>query len=322
MYINGVSQPVTEGLTPSGGRGPNQSNVYIGNNAAGTRTSQGTIDEVRVDNVIRTPDEIRQAYEIGKRTHPITIDFVTSPQAAYASGTTVTINNPYGTTALTSSLSVGDTIIFKENVGGTETVSQATVNTIANTTSTYGTVTLASAPTFPTGGYSTNAKVFKWQREMFDLTGSLTTHRDATTRLTLRVTDGSQGANVWLDDMRSNGNYLADNTPDSVNTSTGVGTYSTTSITSTLNRYVQYRAIFSSWWRMISPQLTSVTLTYAPGNNAPSAPTISSPANGATGGVNDPDHLARGNRCRRRLRALQDSVGDRCRLHPEPPDVR
>ena len=38
----------------------------------------GSIDEVRVDNVVRTADEIRQAYEVGLRSHPITIDFAAS----------------------------------------------------------------------------------------------------------------------------------------------------------------------------------------------------------------------------------------------------
>ncbi|MBI4973075.1 hypothetical protein HZC27_00480 [Candidatus Roizmanbacteria bacterium] len=254
------------------GRGSSAAATYFG----------GTLDEIRLSKgTARSADEVRQAYEYGRRTHPITIDFVTSPQAAYASGTSVTINNPYGTTALTSTLAVGDTIIFKENVGGTETVSQATVTSVTNTSTTYGTVVLASAPTFPSGGFSTNAKVFKWQREYMDLTGSLTTQRDAITRLTLRVTDGSQGANVWLDDFRSNTGYITGNTPTSFDTATGVGTYTNTGITSTLNRYFQYRAINSSWDTAVSPSLTSVAINYS-SNTTPGTPTITAPTNGAT----------------------------------------
>ncbi|MEK7129563.1 MAG: LamG-like jellyroll fold domain-containing protein, partial [Patescibacteria group bacterium] len=196
-------------------------------------------------------DERRQMFEIGKRTHPITIDFVSSPQAAYSSGTSVTINNPSGTSALTSTLSVGDTMIFRENVGGTETVSQAVVSAIANTTSTYGTVTLASAPTFPTGGYSTNAKVFKWQREYWDISSlSNLGHLDAATRLTLRVTDGSAGANVWIDDIKSAGPYLS-------NPSTRNST-----VASTPQQYVQYRVIFSTTDTSVTPSVTAVSLQY------------------------------------------------------------
>lgn len=257
-------------------------NLFFGKyNSAGNSFFNGTLDEVRVSSSVRTADEIRQAYEIGKKTHPITIDFVTSPQAAYSLGTSVTINNPSGTTNLTDTLAVGDTMIFKENVAGTETVGQAVVSAIANTSTTYGTVTLASAPTFPSGGYTTNAKVFKWQREYFDITGSLSTHRDAITRLTMRVTDGSQGANVWLDDLRSNTNYINLNTPTSFDTAAGIGTYSSTAITSTLNRYFQYRAILSSSDTPVSPQLTSVAWNYT-AQLPPNAPTISAPTDGAT----------------------------------------
>ncbi len=280
VYVNGV----LENSTAATGNIDNNSQVVeIGFNTVYTtgQNFTGSIDEARVDNAARTDDQIRQAYEVGRRTHPVTIDFVSKPQAAYTTGTSVTINNPSGTTALTDTLKVGDTVIFKENVGGTETISQAVVNAIANTTATYGTVTLAAAPTFPTGGYTTNATVFKWQREYFDLTGSLTAQRDAVTRITLRVTDGSQGANVWLDDFRSSAGYMTDNTPDSFNTTTGEGTYSTTSIASTLNRYFQYRAILSSWDTPVSPQFTSAALNYT-SNATPGAPTISAPTDTAT----------------------------------------
>ncbi len=256
--------------------------VWLNDGTSMSELFDGSMDEIRISNVVRTADQIRQAYEVGKRTHPITIDFVSKPQAAYSSGTSVTILNPWGTTNLTDTLKVGDTIIFKENVGGTETIGQANVTAVANTSSTYGTVTVDSAPSFPAGGYTTNATVFKWQREYFDLAGSLGTQRDATTRLTLRVTDGSQGANVWLDDFRSNSNYIYDNTPDSFDTSTGVGTYSSTSITSTLNRYFQYRVISSSWDTPVAPQLTSVSLNYT-SNVAPSTPSLDLPLDTATG---------------------------------------
>ena len=58
----------------------------------------GGIDEIAHVETHLTADERRQLFEIGKRTHQITNDFVTTPQAAYSSGTSVTINNPYGTT--------------------------------------------------------------------------------------------------------------------------------------------------------------------------------------------------------------------------------
>ena len=175
---------------------------------------------------------------------------MTTPQAAYTSGTSVTINNPYGTTALTNTLSVGDTIIFKENVNGTETIGQAVVSAIANTSTTYGTVTLASAPSFPSGGYTTNATVFKWQREWFDITAGLPASRDAISRLTFRITDGSQGANIWIDDVKTAGPYLTNNTTRN------------STISSTPQKYIQYRAIFTTTDTLVSPSLSQVSISF------------------------------------------------------------
>ncbi|MEK6626040.1 MAG: LamG domain-containing protein, partial [Bdellovibrionota bacterium] len=123
LYVNGVLEGGPTAQTTS----PNSTAPFdIGSYSGGATTYAvaAAIDEVRLSNSARTADEIRQAFEIGKRTHQITNDFVTTPQAAYSSGTSVTINNPYGTTNLTDTLNIGDTMIFKENVNGTETVSQ------------------------------------------------------------------------------------------------------------------------------------------------------------------------------------------------------
>ena len=66
-----------------------------------------------------------------KRTHPITIDFVTKPQAAYTSGTSLTLNNPYGTTNLTGTLKVGDMLVLKESVGSVNIIGQPSVETVS-----------------------------------------------------------------------------------------------------------------------------------------------------------------------------------------------
>jgi hypothetical protein len=249
IYINGQSlgsSSISAGVNLTGGTARTIGSLH---NAA-SNFWNGLIDEVRILNTSHTPDEIRQAYEIGKRTHTITNDFVTNPQAAYSSGTSVTINNPYGTTNLTDTLALGDTMIFKENVNGTETVSQAVVTAITNTSSVYGTVTLLAAPTFPSGGFTTAAKVFKWQREWFDVTSSLASQRDAINRITLRVTDGSQGANIWIDDIKSAGPYLSN------------ATTRNSTVASTPQKFVQYRVIFSTTDTLVSPNVTSVALTY------------------------------------------------------------
>ncbi len=234
----------------------------------------GIIDEVRISNVARTPDEIRQAYEVGRRTHPITIDF----KAKLDSGNLISNSSDYsftvdgtayGAQTKGSNLYKGDKIVVKENIGGTEYLAQGTVTSIDKDTGAATVASWDSGSTFPSGGFTANATVFKWQREYFDITGSLSTHRDAINRITFRITDGSQGANVWLDDIRSVSSYLTNPSPASNNITSSTG-----------YRYFQYRAILSSNDTAVSPSLTSVTLDYET-NSPPNTPTLNSPANGA-----------------------------------------
>ena len=270
LYLNGVED---KSGSFSGTLFNSTAPACIGDDCAGPFSDPltGVIDEVRISNTARSADQIRQAYEIGRRTHPITIDFVSSPQAAYSSGTSITVNNPWGTSNLTDTLSAGDTLIIRENINGTEYISQQTVNSITNTSSTYGTVTLAAAfPTIPGGGYSTNAKLFKWQREYFDLIGIMRglNHRSDSTnaaneaaRITLRVTDGSQGATVWLDDFKTTQSYLGCSIYNSSAVSDCLSSPQA-KIPSTAQRYFQYRIIFTTNDTQVSPDITSVTLYY------------------------------------------------------------
>ena len=215
----------------------------------------GNLDELRViKGTALTADQIRQAYEYGLRSHQITIDFGATLQTSdlisnstdYNFSVTATTS---GLSATTSGLYLGDKIIIKENLGGTEYAAQGTVNAINTTT---GAITVPSwdtGSTFPSGnGYSPNATVFKWQREYFDITGAATTTRDAITNLTLRPTNGAGGRAVWLDDFRYNTNYLTAS--------------SSSAITSGNNRYLQYRAIFSSTDTFVSPFLSAFSTLY------------------------------------------------------------
>ncbi|MGI5825810.1 MAG: LamG-like jellyroll fold domain-containing protein [Patescibacteria group bacterium] len=240
----------------------NYFSTYDGTNQPWT----GYLDEMRISNVARTPEEIRQAYEVGRRSHPITIDFKAKLDGgnliANSGDTSFSIDSTaYGAMNKGDNLYRGDKIIVKENVGGTEYLAQGTVTSVTIST---GAVTVASwdsGSTFPTGGFTTNATVFKWQREYFDITGIMPEHRNAINRITLRLTDGSQGANIWLDDIKASGGYLTNpnSTINNITSSTG-------------NRYFQYRAILSSSDTTVSPSLTSVTLDYV-SNSPPTAPT-------------------------------------------------
>ncbi len=250
IYVNGTLESSTaQTITPY-----NSSNSLRINGIVPGQTIynvNATYDEIRLSNTARSADDIRQAFEIGKRTHPITIDFASNLQAAYSSGTSMTANVMSGQDNLTDSLKVGDTILVKENVGGVEYIGSSTVAAITNTsTRSYGTITLSSQLSLiPPSGFTTSARVFKWQREYMDLSGITQrgTHDNAITRVTIRVTDGSQGSNVWLDDIRYAGNYLT--TSGSTPTSTG-------------NRYYQYRVIETTSDPGVSSNFAAVTQNY------------------------------------------------------------
>lgn len=239
-------------------------NVYIGRRADGTRKFIGLMDELRLSNSVRSADEIRQTYERGLRSHQITIEFGAVLDSANlissTSDTSFTIDATVrGLNQKGDRLYTGDKIIVKENVGGTEYVAQGTVTAVTAST---GAVTVAawdSGSTAPSGGFTVNADVFKWQREYFPIEGGfLDGHKDAVTNLTLRWLNGHEGRTVWLDDLRSLSSYLTTPGGSTITSSTG-------------NRYFQYRAIFTSTNQQVSSLLSAVTLDYL-SNLAPDAP--------------------------------------------------
>ncbi len=249
--------------------------VYIGSwySVATTYDFNGLIDEVTISNSLRTADEIRQAYEAGLRTHPITIDFA----AVLNSGNLITSTSDlsftvdatsYGLASMGSNLYKGDKIIVRENVSGTEYIAQGTVTAVTTSTGAVTVDAWDTGSTVPSGGFTTNADVFKWQREYWTITEPLNAHLNATTLLTLRVTDGLEGRTVWLDDFRSAGDYLTTAAGSTITSSTG-------------NRYFQYRTIFTSSDESVSSNLSVVTLDYVQ-NTAPATPTLDAPTDTAT----------------------------------------
>ncbi len=247
FYINGVeSGSFTDNhyATSAGplyiGRAYISSNYYF----------DGLIDEVRVSNTSRSATEINQIYQYGLRTHQITIDYSTT---AGSDGPTSTSDYEF-TPDSVSGLYTDDTVIIRENVDGTTYIAQGEVTSISS-----GTVTVSSwAGTTPSGGYTTNANVFKWQREYWDITDISSVDRDTITKLGIRVLNGSEGFDMYLDDFKSNSTYMTD--------------YSGSSISSTPQRYFQYRAILTTTDTTTSPSISSVTLNYTL-NQTPTAPT-------------------------------------------------
>jgi len=215
----------------------------------------GTIDEVRVDNTARSADQIRQAYEVGLRTHNITVTF----GAGLASGNLITGSGDYsfsidatkyGLPALGSELYVGDKVVVKENYDGTEYIAQGTVSAVTAST---GAVTVSSwdsGATFPSGGYTVNADVFKWQKEYISVKNrTISTQVDATNLLTFRLNDGNEGRNIWIDDLRSSTGYLKNSASEAITFASNA-------------QYAQYKAILTSWDSNVTPYISQVQIDY------------------------------------------------------------
>ena len=218
---------------------------------------RGIIDEPFVTTTALTAANLRQMYEVGQRTHNVTIDFGATLDSgnliADTSDLSFTVDaTAFGATNKGDNLYKSDQIIIKENVNGTEYIAQGYVTAITAST---GATTVASwdaGSTFPSGGYTAAATVFKWQREFVDISGTtLTTDRDAVTRLMLRKTDAYPAANVWIDDFKRTTGYMT--------------TAAATAMTTTAQRYVQYRGILSSWDPANTAILSAVTVNYTAG---------------------------------------------------------
>jgi len=236
----------------------------------------GTIDEVRIDNIVRTSTDIRQAFEVGLRTHQITIDFAANLSTANLItskyDTLFTVDaTAYGLPQMGSNLYPGDKIIVRENYNGTEYIAQATVNSVNAASGAVSVDAWDTGSTFPPYGFDGYADVFKWQREFFDILNRTTQPAvdiNQVAILTLRVTNGDEGRTVWLDDLKSESGYLDTSGTDTIASLTG-------------KRYFQYRAIIQTTDYNVSPSLTGVTLNYTQ-NTPPATPLLDSPSNTST----------------------------------------
>jgi hypothetical protein len=249
IYVNGVEQPLVT----------NNSETYsstsvgknIGRRGDNTQFFNGNIDELRISDIVRTGEVIREAYEITKRKYSIKIDFKADLQLSNlisdSNDLSFTISETsYGTTKEIENLSLSDRIIIKEYADSAEYIAQGVVDSINEDT---GAVTVEQwelGSTFPSGGYSEDAVVFKWQEEIFDIRDILDTQRDDISTFML-VLNNQVGANYWIDGIRS-AKYLAP-----LDLSQGLGDPT---------QYFQYKIMFSTYDEYITPTLNKVQIDY------------------------------------------------------------
>jgi hypothetical protein len=217
----------------------------------------GVIDEVRISDKVRSEDEIKGAARILERTHPVTVNFkaelLSTNLITGSTDTSFSIDErDFGATNYVENIDVGEKIVVREVIGSTEYIAQADLATLNNST---GDATVSSwdtGSTFPTGGFTTNATVFKWQREYVDTRYPLDEDIDGITRLTFRKTTDVP-AIFWIDDAKK-ATYSSDYNASSFTPIEGV-------------RYVQYQPIFTKWDSNpdLDLYLTEVDINYSIG---------------------------------------------------------
>lgn len=252
IYING--QLGKSGITAPATIASTTAVNYISTYDGTTQPWIGNLDEVRISNVARTAGEIRQIYEMGSRTHPINVYFKADLQSdnliSDTSDKSFRISEMnYGTSDAIENLNVGDKIVVTESTYK----AQGTVDSIDTGT---GTVTVSSwntGSTAPGGGYTTAASVYKWQREYIDTRWHISSLLDGINTITFKRVNPD--ATILLDDFRA-GKYSTDNTAISFTPVNNI-------------RYVQYRAIFSSWENRtdMNQYISNVEITYGGGAN-------------------------------------------------------
>lgn len=270
LYINGVS---------SGG-GTNDDTaldevtayMYIGWQDRGVGTVgnyfKGLMDEVRVSNIVRSSSDILQAYEIGKRTHTVTIDFsaslgknssVSDPENLISNSSDLTFyidEKPYGSSGIANHLFIGDKVVVKEG----SDIAQGTVQSVSPTTGLVEVLSWESGSTFPVGGYTTSATLFKWQTEYVNLNSLTDSNIDAVTNFILKINGSTSAKTIYLDNLRYTTGYLSDYTSSAFNLPPN-------------NQFIQYRAILTSSDNLNSPSFSDISIGYE--SNAPDIPTIS-----------------------------------------------
>lgn len=255
LYLDGKLVNSTTDTT--NGNEQNSQEIWIGRSplSSGSYPFSGVIDEVRISSTVRSAAEIRKLYELETRSHPVTVDFTAkldSGNLISGSGDiSFTVDATYfGLPSKGANLYFADQIIVSENYGGTEYLAEGTVSSIDSSTGAATVVSWEPGSTFPSGGFTQNAEVFKWQKELIDTQGPLDIQLDAVTKVNLHITDGNEGRSVWLDEISSAGPYLTNPLEDD-------------NVTSTDQQYLQYRFFNSSYDALITPYVASVTLNYS-----------------------------------------------------------
>ena len=152
-----------------------------------------------------------------------------------------------------TNLYVGDKIVVREVSSGTEYIAQGTVSAITTATGVTTVTSWDTNSTFPSGGFTTKASVFKWQTEYIPIKNrTIGTQVDAISLLTLRFAGAFGGRNMWINNLRTSTGYINNSAGDLVTFPSSGG-------------YLQYKAIMTSQNQTVTPYLSQLQLDYSAG---------------------------------------------------------
>lgn len=153
---------------------------------------------------------------------------------------------PYGSVDSIENLNIGDTVIIKEKQGEVEYIAEGVVLSANRVTGQITVTQWNEGSIFPPSGFTINSKVFKWQRVYIPA------------RENLNTLSGDLGGLYFEKANESDAEYLFKDfkfiTPFEIEQEWN--------FSSLLERYLQYRVIFLTQDKGISPYVTRVSIEY------------------------------------------------------------
>jgi len=168
-----------------------------------------TIKSLRVSDIARAEEDIRQVYEYltGSRSYSIKMSF----KANLSSVDTVENpedlkllidERPYGAVDSVERLLVGDKIVIKEEIENIEYIAQGIVESIDTQTGNTKVREWEEGSKVPVGGFTENATVFRWQTEYLQLRNILPEDRSEIMYISVKKL-ADLDATLFLDNLRS-----------------------------------------------------------------------------------------------------------------------
>lgn len=226
----------------------------------------GIMDEVRIDKVARSEEEIKQLFEIENRRHKIDYQAKLNLKEISLKGVdqplSLAVDRVDFNESLSNKVGVGDVLIVKEYQDDQEYLIQGIISEVDLTENFVKVeswqVVKNGVPNYTESVcgagfdycFTTKAQAFVWRRELIDF---LLNKETDFNNLTWEF-NGDKGQSLYLDDLRKLENPLGNCDDCLINPELEVR--------SDPQQYFQYRAFLFTQNPLVSPEFNKVTLTY------------------------------------------------------------